>query len=144
MYDQVSWWAHDESLWMEYRLGIDAIWTGQDLPTMEMSPETRLGLTPGWDEVQKEKEGDDAAGGAKKKRRRRGQESGSSKKLRRAYYRKSLQWHPDRWAGMAIYSLVVQGGSLVVPCGPLGPLVVAKQHTYIPFRDYRTTRPFRK
>ena len=29
------------------------------------------------------------------------------KEMKRAYYRASLQWHPDRWAGMNIYLLPV-------------------------------------
>ena len=33
----------------------------------------------------------------------------ATRELRRAYYRKSLMWHPDRWAGMPIYSEAVQG-----------------------------------
>jgi len=36
--------------------------------------------------------------------------------LRRAYYRKSLQWHPDRWAGMpALYLPAVQVRALPFP-----------------------------
>jgi hypothetical protein len=31
------------------------------------------------------------------------------KELRKAYYRKSLMWHPDRWSGMPIYSEAVKG-----------------------------------
>ena len=31
------------------------------------------------------------------------------KDIRRAYYKKSLQWHPDRWVGMSRYHIAVQG-----------------------------------
>jgi hypothetical protein len=37
-----------------------------------------------------------------------------SRDIRRAYYKKSLQWHPDRWAGMAIYSDPVIGAFQLV------------------------------
>jgi hypothetical protein len=30
------------------------------------------------------------------------------KTLKRAYYKKSLQWHPDRWVGLSQYSVAVQ------------------------------------
>ncbi len=33
----------------------------------------------------------------------------NAKEIRRAYYKKSLQWHPDRWVGMELYKLAVQG-----------------------------------
>lgn len=39
----------------------------------------------------------------------RKRERAAQKEIRRAYYRKSLQWHPDRWAGMGMYALAVQG-----------------------------------
>ena len=38
----------------------------------------------------------------------RKRERAMQKEIRRAYYRKSLQWHPDRWAGMGMYALPVQ------------------------------------
>jgi hypothetical protein len=69
-------------VWLDFRAGIEAIWTGTGLPRMEQTFEERLGIL---------------SSGAK------------LKDIRRAYYKKSLQWHPDRWAGMAIYTLVVQG-----------------------------------
>ena len=62
---------------------VDSIWTGNNLPRLEMTFEQRLDLNPALPYKMKD--------------------------VRRAYYRKSLQWHPDRWAGMPIYSLVVQG-----------------------------------
>jgi hypothetical protein len=44
-------------------------------------------------------------GGRSDKKRERA----AQKEIRRAYYRKSLQWHPDRWAGLGMYALGVQG-----------------------------------
>ena len=44
-----------------------------------------------------------------RKRRGSGLKASVQKELRRAYYRKSLQWHPDRWAAMPIYSTAVNG-----------------------------------
>ena len=70
-------------VWLEFKAGIEAIWTGTNLPMMEQTFEQRLELPPA--------------------------SSMKLKDIRRAYYRKSLQWHPDRWAGMPIYSVVVQG-----------------------------------
>ena len=70
-------------VWLEFKAGIEAIWTGTNLPMMEQSFEQRLELSPS--------------------------SSIKLKDIRRAYYRKSLQWHPDRWAGMPIYAVVVQG-----------------------------------
>ena len=32
-----------------------------------------------------------------------------AKDIRRAYYRKSLQWHPDRWSGLGMYTVAVKG-----------------------------------
>jgi curved DNA-binding protein CbpA len=37
----------------------------------------------------------------------RKQKKKDNKEMKRAYYRASLQWHPDRWAGMSIYLLPV-------------------------------------
>jgi hypothetical protein len=31
------------------------------------------------------------------------------KNLKRAYYKQSLIWHPDRWAAMPLYIIAVQG-----------------------------------
>ncbi len=49
-----------------------------------------------------QKETSKAAGNTRKRER------ALQKEIRRAYYRKSLQWHPDRWAGMGMYTLPVQ------------------------------------
>ena len=55
--------------------------------------------------------GDNSGAAIKPKREKtaRGKERAAQKEIRRAYYRKSLQWHPDRWAGMGMYALAVQG-----------------------------------
>jgi hypothetical protein len=52
---------------------VDAVWTGKGLPSEEMSYHQRLGLPPG---------------------------TTQTKLIRRAYHKKSLEWHPDRWASM--------------------------------------------
>lgn len=57
---------------VQYRAGIEAVWTGHGLPRAEMSPYERLGVPIGCDNL---------------------------KQIRTAYYKKSLQWHPDRWSG---------------------------------------------
>ena len=74
----------DGSCHATYRSGIDAIWTGIGLPRVEMTPSERLGLPANLS-------------------------NSSHREIKRAYYKKSLQWHPDRWIGMEIYSIVVTG-----------------------------------
>ena len=56
-----------------YRSGIDSVWTGHGLPRAEMSPYARLDIPVG---------------------------CMSSKLIRGAYHKKSLKWHPDRWASI--------------------------------------------
>lgn len=73
--------ATSGQVWFQYRNGINAIWTGLDLPREEMSAYQRLAIP----------------------------ESASAREVRRAYYRQSLVWHPDRWAGLSLYALAVQG-----------------------------------
>lgn len=101
------------SMWVEYRMGIDSIWTGIGMPKMEMGPEERLGLFDSYQRhVAAARASSDAADGEKsnkQSKKSRKQERLAQKELRRAYYRKSLQWHPDRWVGLAMYSLAVQG-----------------------------------
>eukprot|EP01036_Dinobryon_divergens_P029658 gene29658-38784_t len=87
-----SWVNAGGDMWVEFRLGIDSIWTGLGLPRMEMDPWQRLEIS----HVRNNKEVM-----TKKKE--------LLKIIRRAYYRKSLQWHPDRWAGLPEYSVAVQG-----------------------------------
>ena len=107
---------------VEFRTGIDSIWTGRDLPRDEMGLERRLGLPR--DVIRKGLEAAEAAAVIHDNanvdkstdtvsRRRTNKESKKrynkvSKQIRRAYYRKSLQWHPDRWVGMNTYTPVVQ------------------------------------
>ena len=84
------------------------------MPKLEMSPMERLGLfaseddgVKSWDGGAEDPSGATEASGKRKSGRRR--ERAAQKEIRRAYYRKSLQWHPDRWAGMGMYQLAVQG-----------------------------------
>lgn len=100
----------DASLHVEYRLGIDAIWTGVGLPRQEMAPAQKLGLVlpPNLHAA--------LYGTASSKGSSDGSPAGSTaadskqilKLLKRAYYRASLQWHPDRWAGLDQYTHIVQ------------------------------------
>lgn len=86
---------NDGSSILEYKSGIDSIWTGIGLPRMEMSYEERLGL----DTI-------DSISGSKDSSSEKGY---NKKQLRRAYYKMSLQWHPDRWSAMPMYALPVHG-----------------------------------
>ena len=93
------------------------------MPRLEMSPMERLGLSTNAEglivsdhpdndknprnskdkqDKKDKKEKSKAAGNTRKRER------AMQKEIRRAYYRKSLQWHPDRWAGMGMYALPVQ------------------------------------
>ena len=76
---------------IRYRFGIDAVWTGKGLPQEEMTYYERLGLEEGTSDM---------------------------KMIRRAYHKKSLQWHPDRWSALTgnsssysseVYTLAVSG-----------------------------------
>ena len=98
----------DGGMWVEYRIGIDSIWTGVGLPRAEMAYPMRLGLSS-------------------LPTRGEGEGKEFSKVVKRAYYRyyyrgrgvtlplsvilfrKSLQWHPDRWAGLGVYDVAVRG-----------------------------------
>lgn len=81
------------AMWVEYRHGIDAIWTNIGLPRMEMSPEERLG-------VSLPSNINNLSRTARKN---------LTKLIKRGYYKMSLQWHPDRWAGYDQYQYAVQG-----------------------------------
>jgi hypothetical protein len=74
----------DGSMWVEYKLGIDSIWTNIGLPSLEMAPTERLQLI-----LPEREDGEDSRK--------------IIKLIKRAYYRSSLQWHPDRWAGYDPY-----------------------------------------
>ena len=104
-------------VWVRYRQGVDSIWTGLGLPSEEIGLEDRLGLPPAHHMLTDNKAAaaevttpSSSSSSSKKKEKKEEKESTSkrggraAKDLRRAYYRKSLQWHPDRWATMpAIY-----------------------------------------
>jgi hypothetical protein len=90
---------------VKYRQGIDAVWTGIDFPTIEMSFEERLGLYLDIDECA----GQRARAVESRVENEEVNVCFTAKQLKRAYYRKSLLWHPDRWANMPMYSLPVQG-----------------------------------
>ena len=75
-----------------YRSGVDSIWTGVGLPRSDQDFFTRLDID----------------------------NSSTSREIRRAYYRKSLIWHPDRWAGFSRYTQVVQGAFELIAEAYLG------------------------
>lgn len=134
----------------EYRAGVDAIWTGIGMPSMDQPFLARLGLQQAVATVPRvRRDGNarvmttgDAAMEIKMTRSNDASQrndsptlprvalpSGSGgdggistqnhkpayskqrtvfrRVLKKAYYGKSLQWHPDRWAGMGIYQDVV-------------------------------------
>jgi hypothetical protein len=90
------------SIRIDYRSGIDAIWLGTGLPRLEMSFEERLGLpAPTSNKNTNTKSNTNTTSSSTKVKKKK------DKEMKRAYYRASLQWHPDRWAGMNIYLLPV-------------------------------------
>jgi hypothetical protein len=101
--------------WVGYRNGVDAVWTGLGLPSEEMSYEERLGVGAYKERGEKDKVGMKENVERTNKRSRNNSEDGGGsgrirKDLRKAYYRKSLIWHPDRWASMpSLYGPAVQG-----------------------------------
>ena len=104
----------DGSLWVEYRLGIDSIWTGIGMPRIEMNPEERLGLydvSADTSRVLRHQHQENKVNvtitNSSRSKKRVGRSN--NKALKRAYYRKSLQWHPDRWVGLSMYTYAVQG-----------------------------------
>jgi len=76
-------------------LGIDAIWLGNGLPRLEMSYEERLGLPIS--SIKKAVDDDSSNINDIKSKKKKKKEN---KELKRAYYRASLQWHPDKWQTM--------------------------------------------
>jgi hypothetical protein len=119
-----AWVTPDASIWVLYRAGIDSIWTGVGLPTETMTHENRLELSP---EITKAVAHFESRGlnGAENihtnevkpkssKKRSTNHADVLLKDIRRAYYRKSLQWHPDRWAGVGSYQVAVSGAFLLV------------------------------
>lgn len=109
----------DGSLWVEYRLGIDSIWTGIGMPRIEMNPEERLGLYDVSTDSSRVLKHHYQQGNKvnvtttnisrSRSKKRGGGGRSNNKALKRAYYRKSLQWHPDRWVGLGMYTYAVQG-----------------------------------
>jgi hypothetical protein len=108
----------------QYRAGIEAIWTGNSFPNLDQTPEERLELPGVTDKLlalfqapvatttatganANANATDVASVKLTGKASRRAKSI--NRELRSAYYRKSLLWHPDRWAGMPIYSEAVQG-----------------------------------
>ena len=114
----IDWHASSSGFWADYRTGIDAIWTGHGLPRDDMSYAEVLGLSR--DIIDQAVKSDIAlksnSTDSRNKRSREGtKRTGKvSRLIRRAYYRKSLQWHPDRWVGMSIYSLIVKSAFEIV------------------------------
>lgn len=108
----------DGSMHVEYRAGIDSIWTNVNLPRAEMTNLQRLQLSASaFDDY------DNMS---------RGQKKALIKTIKRAYYKQSLQWHPDRWSGYDQYVFAVQGAfqlitdayeSLMEQYGSAGPNV---------------------
>ena len=95
----------DGSMWVEYRQGIDSIWTSIGLPTLEMAPTERLQLIL--------PSSSSSSSTLHKEMMTKKEEAEEAKKtlklIKRAYYRSSLQWHPDRWVGYeAFYQTAVQ------------------------------------
>jgi hypothetical protein len=94
--------------WVEYRQGIDAIWTGQGLPSPDQTSYQMLGL-------------DETKNLTKVSLRTYSltfthslthspTHSPTKKQVKRAYYRQSLLWHPDRWSSYPnVYTIAVQG-----------------------------------
>ena len=83
----VHWTVFFDRIVLEYKPGIESIWTGRSLPSLDMSHYERLGL-------------DETTLPLAHK--------ATAKLVKKAYYQMSLKWHPDRWASMPIYNLAVQ------------------------------------
>jgi hypothetical protein len=86
----------DRMFYVEYRQGMDSVWTGTDFPSIEMNFVQRLSLDTEVDACRHHQTDTDSV-------------CFSLKQLKRAYYRKSLLWHPDRWSNMPVYAIPVQG-----------------------------------
>jgi DnaJ domain len=68
-----------KEVWLWYHPGIEALETGHGLPLATMSAWERLGLS----------EGDSSV---------------TASVIKRAYYRESLRWHPDRWVKYSMHA----------------------------------------
>ncbi len=108
----ITWHAYAYGFWADYRNGVDSIWTGRQMPRDDMPFTEILGLPA--DILSKAVSSTNALKGGSEDKQQLGpgelkKRTGKvSKIIRRAYYRKSLQWHPDRWVGMSLYSATVQ------------------------------------
>lgn len=91
----------DGSMWIEYKLGLDSIWTGVGLPTVEMPPLQRLqvslpaALLPA--ATTSQRRGKAVVDEGEKEEMTKESRKKVLKLIKRGYYRASLQWHPDRW-----------------------------------------------
>ena len=87
------------------------------MPKMEQSPLERLGLIDSEEGIKSfEGYNDNKTHNLKQdktqkkmKINKKKYERLQQKEIKKAYYRKSLQWHPDRWASMPMYIPPVQG-----------------------------------
>ena len=89
------------------------------MPKMEQSPLERLGLIEneegiksfeGYNDNKTQNNSNNLNKTQKKmKINKKKYERLQQKEIKKAYYRKSLQWHPDRWASMPMYIPPVQG-----------------------------------
>jgi hypothetical protein len=101
-------------LFLEYRIGIDSIWTGVGLPRLEMTPVERLQLInlPSSQSLLDGMTGSDVKLNVRQRRKeikqRQSQQKEILKTIKRAYYKMSLLWHPDRWAAYPAYLPIVQ------------------------------------
>lgn len=71
---------HPFAAWLWYHPGIEVLETGVGLPRRDQPPWETLGV----------------------------ERDASAKRVRRAYYRQSLMWHPDRWIRYAMHSARAQ------------------------------------
>eukprot|EP01031_Cornospumella_fuschlensis_P025127 gene25127-30344_t len=92
---------------LEFRGGLEALWTGGGMVRAEDPVWTRLGLTE-----------DDIGGvyeeGSSGQKATKKQLQSVLKVVKKAYYRLSLQWHPDRWVGYEMYLGAVKGAFQLV------------------------------
>lgn len=89
---------------VEYKAGLDSLWTGINMISPEMDMYDRLGVTQGERvAIEKAHQG-----------RPEAQHKAMLKLIRRGYYRASLQWHPDRWVGYDHYQYAIQAAFQLV------------------------------
>eukprot|EP01039_Chlorochromonas_danica_P001395 gene1395-1516_t len=93
----------------DYRMGLESIWTGINMIHAEMSMLERLGIS----------QTEIARFNATQSKRHKALDTadynrGMLKLIKRAYYKSSLQWHPDRWAGYDQYHYAIQAAFQLV------------------------------